>query len=163
MSTETQTGTATDSATGVAWWLGGVAGGLLGGLAMGVLMQLQLRNALANAIPQLYGLGPDALAVGWAIHLVHSAILGLVFVAAVEFTALDDLLDDNLKNGVAGLVYGVLLWALLAAIVMPIWLGAVTSMEPPVPNLEGPVTERIVGHAVYGVVLGIAYSVLSDL
>lgn len=54
----------------------------------------------------------------------HSAVLGAVF-AAIMVTAVGRYADSVGANAVAGIVYGIVLWAVLAALVMPLWLQAV--------------------------------------
>ena len=138
-------------------WQGGVLGGLLGGLVFGALMSMQMPGVLESAIPNgMYGLGASG-EIGWVIHMSHSAVLGVVFAVGIEFGGFDATRSSNLRTGLAGLGYGLVVWAVLAAIVMPIWVSGGSTAG--VPNI---VTESIVGHAVYGVLLGISYSVLSD-
>lgn len=159
MSADTQTSGATRSTPVLEPWQGGVIGGILGGVVFGALMTMQTPGVLEDAIPQLYGLGTDAGAIGWVLHVSHAAVLGVVFVAIVESSSLDEALDDNLRNALAGLAYGAVVWGVLAAVVMPLWLDAAGAMAPDVPNV---VTESLVGHLAYGVVLGLTYSVLTD-
>jgi hypothetical protein len=42
---------------------------------------------------------------------------------------------------------------------MPIWVGAVLPMNPPVPNIN---PMSLVGHVVYGGLLGLLYSVFTS-
>ena len=139
-------------------WRAGLAGGLVGGVAFGIMMTVQLPMILENAIPGMYGLGPGALATGWAIHLLHSAVLGLVFGAILAVGGIGDRLDTPVAIAVAGLAYGVVLWFVLASFVMPAWVGAMTEIAPSVPDWN---LDSLLGHAVYGVLLGIVYAVLS--
>ncbi|AGB36034.1 hypothetical protein [Natronococcus occultus] len=54
-----------------------------------------------------------------------------------------------------GLAYGVVVWIGLAVVVMPIWLSVGGfPMAPPLPNVD---VGSLLGHAAYGVVLGITY------
>ncbi|WP_136687812.1 histidine kinase [Halorhabdus amylolytica] len=137
-------------------WQGGEIGGLLGGLVFGVLLSIEMPGVLESTIPGLYGFSESGV-IGWTLHMSHAAILGVAFVTVIELGGLDDTLSTNLENGVAGLVYGLVVWVVLAAVVMPIWVsgGGTTN----VPNVA---LESVVGHAAYGIVLGIVYSVLSD-
>lgn len=160
MSTTTSVERSIGSRTNFEPWQGGVLGGLLGGLVFGVLMSLVSPGVIENAIPALYGLGTPAGILGWAIHMSHGAVLGVVFAAIADADGIDQGLATNLDNAVAGLVYGLLVWAALAVVLMPIWLGAVGFPDAPtVPNIS---TTSVGGHALYGIVLGLSYSVLSD-
>jgi len=157
MSTEQGTARRRQEQHGIEPWQAGVVGGLLGGLLFGVIMSIQTPTVLETAIPSgLYGL-PESSLVGWMVHMSHGAILGVGFAVVVELGGLDDTLDTNLKHGGAAFVYGLFLWGLLAAVVMPFWVSGGSTAG--VPNIA---TESIVGHMVYGTSLGIAYSVLAD-
>jgi hypothetical protein len=60
--------------------------------------------------------------------------------------------DDPRRVVAAGVGYGVVAWVVLAALVMPVWLGAVGFPNaPPFPNFAVP---SLLWHLVYGVVLG---------
>ncbi|MDJ1431470.1 DUF6789 family protein [Halostagnicola sp. A-GB9-2] len=152
-----ETATLTDTQTRVEAWQAGLIGGLIGGIIFGVMMTMQMEMVMEMAIPGMYGLGPS-LAVGWAIHVFHSIVLGVVFGLLLQTTGLGDRLDSNLAIAVAGLAYGIVLWVVLASFVMPAWVGAMTEMAPPVPDWNG---QSLMGHAVYGVVLGLVYAVLA--
>ncbi|MDZ5810221.1 histidine kinase [Halorubrum sp. AD140] len=139
-------------------WQGGVVGGLLGGLVFGLLLSLSSPGVIHTAIPALYGIGAESGVAGWVIHLSHAAVLGVVFAALADAT-LEEGFETNLKSGLLGLAYGLGVWAVLAVIVMPIWLDAVGfAGAPDVPNVD---LASAVGHAAYGAVLGVTYGVLS--
>lgn len=151
--TATHEPTRTESTTLPAWQAG-LAGGLAGGLVFGAMMSMMMTPVIEMGIPAMYGIeGPAGLA-GWFIHMSNSATLGVAFGALVGATG---------QSGTgpvagAGLEYGIVLWVVLAAIVMPIWLGAVGFPgAPPLPNFN---PMSLVGHAVYGLVLGGVYAAL---
>ncbi|WP_435078211.1 histidine kinase [Halococcus sp. AFM35] len=148
MSQETRTETTATTGTGIADWQAGVVGGLVGGAAMGAMITMTMPSVIEMAIPALYGL-QGGLA-GWVVHMAHSAVLGVVFVAIAANTGLGRGIG---RSAVAGLVYGVVLWAVLAALVMPIWLQTLGFPgAPPFPNFALP--GSLPAHAVYGVLLG---------
>ncbi len=156
MSTETRTtdGVETDGLPGN--WKAGVAGGLAGGVVFGLLMTAMMTNVLEMAIPVMYGIEGPAGELGWLIHMGHSAVLGVVFAAVVGFARL----SGSTRTLLAGLVYGLVLWLVLATFVMPAWVGAMGPMAPPVPDFN-PMSG--VGHAVFGLVLGGVYYALEDV
>lgn len=165
MSTETGTGTTTARIGGLNPWLAGAIGGVLGSVLFGLIMVYAIEDpVLSVAIPNMYTIeatpqDPAPLA-GWAFHLFHGAVLGLAFVALLQIEALGDLASDNATAGALGLGYGLLTWVVLAVFVMPIWLDAVGfPAAPEIPNVG---TLSAVGHALYGVVLGIVYSVTAE-
>ena len=148
----TSTESTTTTSTSIAPWQAGLVGGLAGGLVFGAMMSAMMTPVMEMAIPSLYGIEGPAGLVGWVIHMSNSAVLGVVFGILAGRA---DLGRSGLIVGV-GLVYGAALWIALAAIVMPIWLGAVGfPATPPLPNVN-PLS--LVGHLVYGLVLGIVYA-----
>ena len=154
MQSETQTGLDTQTDSTLEDWQTGTVGGLLGSIAFGVLMATQTPNVLEVAIPSLYGL--EGGVAGTIVHLTHGVILGVTFamvLTAVGWT------DPPLAQSVAvGVGYGLVVWTLLAAILMPIWLSAVGfALAPDAPNIA---IESLVGHIAYGTVLGTVYAVL---
>jgi hypothetical protein len=138
-------------------WVAGVAGGIAGALVMAVLVVAMNPPTLAVAIPSLYGLAPPPNpAAGIFVHTAHGAVLG------VAFAGLAGVVDLRSPKSLlaAGLGWGVLTWVVLAALVMPVWLGVVGSpASPPFPNFALP---SLLWHAVYGLVLGGVYAVSND-
>jgi uncharacterized membrane protein YagU involved in acid resistance len=108
------------------------------------------------AIPAMYGL-QGGLA-GWVVHVSHGAVLGVAFAGVAGALGYG---DDTARSAGLGVAYGVVLWVVLAALVMPVWLSAVGFPgAPPLPNFN---PTSLVGHAVYGLVLGIVYPFVGDL
>lgn len=157
MATNTRTA---DVSTGEIDWVAAAIAGVVATVAFGTLQHATGNvGAIKAAFPAMYGLGPS-LAVGWAIHLFHGAVLGLVY-AAVASTGLLRGYAGRIVGGVGlGIAYGVLTTVVLAWILLPIWLNAVgfIPQTPPLPNVN---PDSLVWHLVYGVVLGVLYPVLS--
>ena len=155
MSTTTETTGGTLSTPGN--WRAGAVGGIVGGLAMGALVLAMNPPTMAVAIPSLYGLAPPpAPGVGLVVHVSHGAVLGVAFAGVVG--ALDR--ESTAEVVGLGVGWGVVTWAVLAALVMPVWLSAVGSpASPPFPNFAPP---SLLWHAVYGLVLGGVYAVAAD-
>ena len=151
--TETSTSTAVESLPGN--WKAGVIGGLAGGLVFGAMMTIQMTNIMEMAIPVMYGIEGPAGEVGWVIHMAHSAVLGVACAAIVGASGV----SGQAQIG-AGIVYGIVLWLVLATFVMPAWVGAMGPMNPPVPDLN---IMSGVGHVVYGAILGGVYYALESL
>jgi hypothetical protein len=165
-----ETTTAVETPSERVAWRGGALAGLAAGIAMGAMLTVQMRPVIAVAIPSMYGL--DGLAAGWAVHLFHSVVLGIVFAGVASVASGVESVgrradSDGRRAASVGrstllaLGYGVVLWAALAVVVMPIWLGAVGSpANPPFPNVN-PLS--LVGHVVYGLVLGLVFPFLEHL
>lgn len=135
-------------------WQNGVIGGLAGGLVFGALMSLMMPMAIENAIPALWGL--EGGLAGWLIHMANAAILGVVFVALIPYVLEKPTVSDTVGFGV---VYGAILWVVLAVLVMPVWLSAVGfAGAPPLPNINW---MSFLGHIAYGAILGGVYAALA--
>jgi hypothetical protein len=154
MATDTRTATGIETES-IDWGRAAVAG-VVATVAFGALQHATGGSgAIRAAFPALYGLGPS-LAVGWLVHLFHGAVLGVGYAAVVSAPPLRDR-AAGLGGGVAlGAAYGVVTTVALAWLLMPVWLGAVGFPQaPPVPNVGA---NSLVGHLVYGVVLGALYA-----
>lgn len=137
-------------------WQAGVLGGLLGGAVMGIVWSFQNPAILDAAIPALYGLSGGL--AGWVVHMVHSAVFGVVFAYLMTRRSLRRYGEREASATGAGIVYGVLVWIVAAGIVMPYWLDAVGfAGAPPLPNLT---ILGLVTHVLYGLFLGAAYPAL---
>lgn len=117
----------------------GVAGGLAGGVVFGMLMQMM---GMIPMVAQL--VGSTAVAVGWVVHLVISAVIGAGFglVGARFWTG-------TTSAVVAGGGYGIVWWVLGALLLMPARLGM------PLFTVDVMAWKSLMGHVVFGVVLGV--------
>lgn len=154
---EHERGTGTPTATNT--WVAGGISGLIAGVVMGAMLQTMMTPVITTAIPALYG--ANGLVAGWVAHLFHSVVFGLIFAAAVvAVPSLSAYADRVPTSAGLGIAYGVLVWIVAAAIVMPIWLSAVGFPgAPPLPNVN---PMSLVGHVVFGVVLGGLFPVVRN-
>lgn len=156
MSSETGSAFALRSDSAPMLW-GGISGGLAG-VVMGALMLMQMRPVLEMAIPAMYGIAGPALTVGFLLHVLHGVVFGLLFAALVSLPPLRERAGSIGAGAALGVGYGVLVWLVAAAVVMPVWLSAAGfAGAPGVPNFN---PTSLIGHAVFGLVLGVAYPVL---
>jgi len=157
MASETATPTDTVLETTPGNWKVGALSGLVGGVLFGILLSVEMTPVIEVAIPSMYGLAPPANGtLGWIVHMSHAAVLGVVFAGIVGFAGLEDRSTAVQVGG--GVVFGIVLWIVLAALVMPVWLDVAGSpANPPLPNFNA---TSLVGHAVFGVGLGVAYAAL---
>ena len=156
MPPETATQQRTGTETAFAWKPGAI-GGFLAGVVMGVMLTMQMTPVIEMAIPAMYG--TSGLAAGWVAHLLHSTVLGIVFAFLLNTAGWRDRASEYLGGIGLGVGYGVVLWVVLAAIVMPIWLSAVGF--PGAPGLPNFNPTSLVGHVVYGAVLGAVFAALA--
>lgn len=138
------------------WTAGGIAG-FVGGVAMGLMLQTMMTPVITTAIPALYGL--NGLIYGWLIHLFNSVVFGVVFAIGVtSVSSLRGYADSIVGSTGLGVGYGILVWIGAAAILMPIWLSVVGFPgAPPLPNFN---PMSLVGHVVFGLVLGALFPVV---
>jgi hypothetical protein len=162
MSSTTSTPTGTAVATDAVSWRGGLVAGLAGSAAMGALISLMNPPTLAAAIAGLYGLAPPPNGVaGWVAHMSHGAIFGVIFAGVLSAPQLRGATDSLPTSLGIGLAYGIAIWVVAAALLMPVWLRAVGfPSPPPFPNFAVP---SLLWHAVFGAVLGAAFPFLADL
>ena len=122
----------------------GIIGGIVAGVVFGfILMRM---GTLSNA-GKLLGLN-DPLS-GFIIHLIFSAIVGILF-ALVFSKGCTTFYNASLW----GILYGVIWWFIGPLILCP-WLAGMT-----ITWSEGTFTRALpmlIGHLVYGFVLGVTY------
>ncbi|WP_227134239.1 DUF1440 domain-containing protein [Halorubellus salinus] len=151
---ETVSSTETSTGFDLADWQAGTLAGTLAGVVMGVMLTTQLTPVIEAAIPAMYGLSGGL--AGWVVHVSHGAVLGVAFAAVLGAVGGGEW--STAKTVGVGLAFGVALWVVLAVLVMPVWLQTVGfGPAPAVPNVS---PKSLVGHVVYGVVLGGAFAVL---
>ncbi|WP_306057347.1 hypothetical protein [Natronococcus wangiae] len=172
MSTEQSETAATGIGGGAGWVLGGAVGGAIGAAAFGALIWALNPEVVQAAIPAIYGLASVGV-VGWTIHIVHGIVLGLLFgylvtrefiLGTLRMTVETDALSRTgvwIRVVAAGFVFGLAIWAILPVLVLPAWveaLGADPAGEFPVFAVES-----LVGHLLYGTVLGLVFATMVDL
>jgi len=90
--------------------------------------------------------------VGWITHEFHSVVFGLAY-AGVLAPVPDSYADDwRWCLGVA-IGWAIVLWALAAGVIMPLWLRLV-GVPAAVPSLS---PAGLLGHLVWGLTLGTVY------
>lgn len=158
MSTETRSAVAVENAPSP--YTAGAVAGLVGSAVMAVLMLARMQGVLEQATPAMYGLSGPALGLGFGIHLLHGAVFGLAFAVLVTKTPVADVATTQGLTATVGLMYGVAVWLVAAVLVMPVWLGVVGFPNAPaVPNVQ---VQSLVGHVVFGVVLGLTYPLFGE-
>ena len=153
MGTTTESGVRTGSTTSGTLWQAALAG-VLAGIVFGFMIQFVLERM--TAIGALYTLGDPSVSVGWAAHMAHSAIFGLVFGVLSWWRPVADRTASPAGSVVIGGVFGVTLWLVNIVFIWPLWLDAVSApMSPPFPFLAS--VQPLFGHLVWGLLLGGIY------
>ncbi len=168
--TESPTAIGLDGPTG--WSIAGVGGGTLGALAFGAIVWFVDPEVIADTLPAVYGLEQTGL-TGWVLQAIHGAALGLLFgflitrapVLGVVRTDVETealaRTGDGPRLVAAGFVYGLTIWALLPVIVLPVLAGAAGPSGAA--DFPGFAAEILVGHLLFGIVLGVVFAALVDL
>jgi uncharacterized membrane protein YagU involved in acid resistance len=127
--------------------IGGLAG-LVGGLAFGAWMEQ------ANFFPLVAGLvRSDSAGVGRALHFAISVVIGASFGVLFQRDV------RSVGSSVAwGMAYGLLWWLLGALTLLPALLGLGVQWSPEAAQAAFP---SLVGHVVYGILLGVVYAVVA--
>jgi uncharacterized membrane protein YagU involved in acid resistance len=127
--------------------MAGIVGGLLGGVLFGAMMQMM---GMMGMVAML--VGSEAVGVGWIVHLAISAVFGGVYALALGPRT------SSYGGGVLlGAGYGVIAWVVGALVLMPLGLG----MTEMVFTVGQDQVMSLIGHLVFGVVLGVVYNAMS--
>lgn len=164
MSTQTTT-TAESEETTTSPYLVGAVGGFVGSVLFGLIMTYVMPPPLLEVvIPAMYGVEGPAPLVGWAFHQFHGVVLGVVYVAAVQSGPLAEPARKLGSSVGLGVGYGILTTAVLAVLVMPLWLQAVGfPAAPPFPNVAVPGTiVSAIGHIVYALPVTVGYALFAE-
>ena len=124
---------------------GGLAGGVVFGAMMGMMGMLPMIGKMAGH--------PSAL-LGFFVHMVNSAIIGAGF--GVLLGRGIRRLDNGLTRGLA---YGAIWWLLGPLTLMPLFMGMGLGVNWSL-AAAGNMLPSLVGHLVYGAILGTSYAFL---
>ncbi|MFP8955943.1 hypothetical protein ACLI4Y_04385 [Natrialbaceae archaeon A-CW3] len=172
MSGDTDTTTEVGIDGRLGWPISGAIGGAIGALAFGLLVWLVDPAVIETTIPGAYGLESTGL-IGWAIQLVHGAVLGLLFAFVVTRQSILGVLRTSVETdalartslaarlAAAGFVFGLAVWAVLPVIVLPVIAGVIGTEQAA--EFPGLAAEGLVGHLLFGTVLGIVFALTTDL
>ena len=122
----------------------GIVGGLAGGVMFGILMQMM---GMIGMVAML--VGSKAVAVGWLVHLAISAFIGGTYALLFARWA-----TSLVPAALLGMGYGIVWWVLGALLIMPAKLGM------PVFMVNTTAWQSLMGHLIYGLVLGLVYALL---
>lgn len=151
--------------------IAGAVGGMVGAIVFGLVLWAISPEVLSESIPEFYGIDPSEV-VGWALHLSHGVLLGIIFgfiasrspvqdmiMGPVETEILSDLTAE-VRMGLLGVVYGIAIWVLLPFIGLSLLGTIVDAGEAGIPGVA---TEMILGHVLFGVIVGIVFAVLTPM
>lgn len=154
----------------VNWLIGGAVSGVVGSLFFGGLLWTIDSDIVTETIPAIYGLDPSGT-VGWIFHLSHGLVLGVVFGFLVTREPILGTLTADVETGFiaaigpgvrfagAGIVYGLAVWTVLPVFAQSILTAVRGGGDPGFPVAA---FESLVGHLLYGLLLGALFSVFAE-
>jgi uncharacterized membrane protein YagU involved in acid resistance len=126
----------------------GLGAGIIAGVAFAVYVALiGMFSKMMVMISKLIGI--ESVGAGVVLHLVFSAIIGLIYAAIFG-----SLVTTKAKSVVWGLIYGLIWWVLGPLIIMPSLLGMGLQLTGEGVKMALP---SLWGHLIYGLVLGLVY------
>lgn len=137
--------------------LTGIIAGLIAGVVFGIMMTMMTApTPTGEAMPMMVMVaivvGSTSVVVGWLYHLFNSAVIGGVFGL---------LLGDRVHGYTTGLgwgaLYGFVWWILGGLILMPVLLGMAAFAPLMMAPMRMVAIGSLVGHLVFGLILGGAY------
>ncbi len=136
----------------------GIVGGLIAGVVFGMMMTIMTApTPEGGQIPMMLLVAKvvrsDSLVIGWLYHLFNSAVIGAIFGA---------LFGERIRSYGVGLgwgaVYGFAWWILGGLILMPVLIGLPVFAPVLVPAMQIVGLGSLMGHLIYGVILGVAFA-----
>lgn len=171
MSTESDNTSSFGVRSAIGWPIGGAVGGAIGAAVFGLVIWFFQPEAIEAAIPSAYGIDPAGV-TGWLIHIGHGIVLGLIFgfivtrrpvLGAIRMNPETDAISNTsvaIRVVGAGVAYGIAVWAILPVIVLPAWMEAFGTGDGGFPIVA---VESLLGHVLFGIVLGLVFAVIVDL
>lgn len=126
----------------------GVLAGLAGGVVFGIMMAMMGSLAMIASM-----VGSSSVIVGFLVHMMISAIIG------AGFGLIGHRISPGLRPALlTGGVYGMAWWVLGPLVMMPLMMG-MTEMVFQVGSMQ---LMSLMGHVIFGLVTGLAFSKLSS-
>ncbi|MGQ0537549.1 MAG: hypothetical protein ACT4R6_01270 [Gemmatimonadaceae bacterium] len=135
----------------------GVIAGVVAGIVFGIMMQIMSAPTPdGGSMPMMAMVAmvvrSQSLAVGWLSHLFNSAVIGVLFA-----WLLGDRATSYGGSLTLGALWGVVWWVLGGLILMPLLLGMPAFAALRMPPMRPVAFGSLVGHVLYGLVLGAVY------
>jgi hypothetical protein len=99
--------------------------------------------------------GGHSVTRGWIAHLFHSIVGAIVFTGVVGYTRLKNHAMAPSRKVSFGVVYGLVLWAVFIAVILPIWLDVMTRWGGGTPLLDSKsrFPASFIGFLAYGLIV----------
>lgn len=130
--------------------LSGLLGGLLGALVLGGIASMMpvppSGMVFFVAAVSMMGMGGAAVAVGWALHIATGLVVGVIF--GLVTSKVPRLLLRNVARGLAlGILTGIIVW-------LGLFMPMMGMLMPALMGMGTIVAGSLMGHVVYGLILG---------
>ncbi|MEX0788577.1 MAG: hypothetical protein WD040_07245 [Anaerolineales bacterium] len=135
----------------------GIVAGLMAGIPFGVAMQMMSAPTPdGGAIPMMIMVAmvvrSQSVVIGWTYHLFNSAVIGAIFAGLLGRRA-----QTYAGSLVWGSLYGIAWWVLGGLVLMPLLLGMPAFAPLAMADMRSVAIGSLVGHVMYGLILGLAY------
>lgn len=153
------------------WVISGAVSGVAGAMALGAFFGVIYPDVVSVTIPSLYGV-ESGRSTGWALHLMHGLVLGVIFGFLVTRELFLDALMVNTEMrflasyGLStrltpvGVVYGLMVWISLPLVALPILVFRTGGADPEFPAAT---VESLIGHLIFGGTLGFILSIFINI
>ena len=137
--------------------LPGASAGVAAGVVFGATMQMMTAptpegGSMPMMVMVAMVVGSQSLVVGWLYHLINSAVIGALF--AMVFGRR---LQGYKGSAGWGAVWGIVWWMLGGLILMPVLLDMPAFAPLRMPPMRPVAMGSLVGHPIYGTILGAAF------
>lgn len=145
--------------TGSATATGAIAAAVIGGAVVGVFLETTGHMA---RIADLYGFHHPLS--GWTVHFFHTVVAGTFFAMTIAIVAtglrriyvLERPISMVVISVLVGVLYGLVVWVVAVALLLPIWMEVVMALDRPIPYVHVP---SLLGLSLFGIVVGICFPV----
>lgn len=132
-------------------WARPILIGIIGGIPFGLIIQFWMGNMID--VGAMYG--DHSVVRGWSAHLFHSVVGAVVFAGIASHTRLKNHAAGPSRKVVFGVAYGLVLWAVFIALILPIWLDMMTRWGGGTPLIGSKLRfpASFIGFLVYGLIV----------
>lgn len=101
------------------FWLHAATAGFIAGQVFSVWFQFTIGTM--PALGTVFPLGAPQVSFAWGIHVVDSALFGMLYAVAVDSDALRPHASTSSRGVLIGAAFGLLLWFVLNVAFWPFW------------------------------------------
>jgi len=138
----------------------GAVAGIIGGIVFGMMMQMMSAPTPDGGSMPMMGMvakvvGSTSLAVGWAYHLLNSAVIGVLFALI-----LGGRVGGKGSGAAWGAGWGIVWWIVGGLLIMPVMLGMPAFAPLTMPGMQSVAMGSFMGHLIFGAIMGLSFALL---